>query len=76
MKIGIYSILTFLIFGSCYYVATNMKSPQLAYAIGLTMICLCLYNMIRHKKKAAQKKYREQMFLQHMRMTHKNQWYY
>jgi len=75
MKIGIYIILTFLFFGSCYFVGVTMKSPQLAYAIGLIMILLFSYNLIRHSKKAAQKRYRERMFLRHMQMTYKNQWY-
>lgn len=75
MKIGIYIMFTFLVFGTCYFIGIFLEYPQVAAGIGLMMISLFFWNLIRRSKKASQRKHRERMFLQHMRMTHKNQWH-
>lgn len=75
MKIGIYIMLTVFIFGTCYFIGVVLNNPEVAYGIGLMMISLLFWNVVQRSKKAAKRKHRERMFLQHMRMTHKNQWH-
>lgn len=76
MKIGLYAILTALLIAGSYFAGATMDNPLLAYAAGATLtLSLFLWNMSRYAKKAAQRKYRERMFQQHMRMTLRNQWH-
>jgi hypothetical protein len=76
MKIGFYATLSALLLAGSYFAGRVMDNPVPVYAIGITLTAsLLLWSISRYTKKAAQRKYRERMFQQHMRMTLRNQWH-
>nr|WP_121271159.1 hypothetical protein [Pedobacter schmidteae] len=76
MKIGFYALLTASLVAGFYFVGIQTENPLLVYAIGvICLFILSAWNFSRYSKKAAQRKYREQMFRQHMHTTLRNQWH-
>jgi putative effector of murein hydrolase LrgA (UPF0299 family) len=76
MKTVFYVTLALSFSTALYFAGINMENPLPLYVSGSVLgIGLCLWTFSRNSKKAAQRKYRERMFQQHMRMTLRNQWH-
>jgi ABC-type nickel/cobalt efflux system permease component RcnA len=76
MKTGFYALLTCAIFAGLYFVLViNMQNTSLFYGLGAFALVVFIWSFYSRSKKAAKRKYRENMFQQHMRMTLRNQWH-
>lgn len=76
MKIGFYALLTCAIIAGLYYVVViRMQNISLFYVISAIAAMIFIWRFYSRSKKAAKRKYRENMFQQHMRMTLRNQWH-
>jgi len=76
MKTIFYLALALSFSAALYFTGIRMENPLPLYAAGLVIGAVILFwTFSRNSKKAAQRKYREKMFQQHMRMTLRNQWH-
>lgn len=67
MKTAIYFIGTCFISFGAFMAALNMKNPFPAFAVAFGIWALFIWGYTRRSKKAAEKRFHEQMFSNYMR---------
>jgi hypothetical protein len=67
MKTAIYLVITCLISTGCFMATTNMENPFPAFGAGFGIWLLFIWGYNKRSRKAAQRKFQEHMFQQHMR---------
>jgi hypothetical protein len=75
MKRGIYAVFSLMAIAVIYITKTELQNTTLTCLIGATICALAICIYFVKSRKAAQRRYREQIFQNHMRMTLKNHWH-
>jgi uncharacterized membrane protein len=62
-------------FIAIYIAKTELQNTILTWIIGSAILVFCVWLYFVKAKKASERRYREQVFQNHMRLTLRNQWH-